>query len=158
MSKLQQIVAYYCLKYPYKDELSKARLTKLVYLADWFSALLDGAQLTRINWVFNHYGPYVDDVIDSVKSSPLFSVVSSRTIYGSQKYLISCNASFDEITLSKREREILDAVINKTQSLYFNDFVDYVYSTYPVKTNERYSEFDLVRLAKKYKEEQATVR
>jgi hypothetical protein len=37
--------------------------------------------------------------------------------------------------------------------MYFNDFVDYVYSTFPVKTNERYSTFDLVSLAEKYKSE-----
>lgn len=39
--------------------------------------------------------------------------------------------------------------------MYFNEFVDYVYSTYPVKTKERYSMFNLVRLAEKYNKENA---
>ena len=31
---LRDIVAYVCKNYPYKDELSNARVTKMVYLAD----------------------------------------------------------------------------------------------------------------------------
>lgn len=150
MNKLQQIVAYFCINYPHKEELSKARLTKLVYLSDWFSALLDKKQLTEIEWVFNHYGPYVDDVVESVRSSQGFTVSDSRTMYGSHKYLISCSLENDVLTLSDREKAILDTVIEKTKSLYFNSFIDYVYSTYPVKTKERYSSLDLVKLADKY--------
>lgn len=72
MNKLQKIIAYFCIRYPYKGELSKARLTKLVYLADWFSALIDDHQLTDIDWLFNHYGPYVDDVFEVASRSPDF--------------------------------------------------------------------------------------
>jgi hypothetical protein len=35
--------------------------------------------------------------------------------------------------------------------MYFNDFIDYVYSTFPVSSNERYSSLDLVGLASKYR-------
>ncbi|MEZ5578109.1 MAG: hypothetical protein R3F40_00950 [Candidatus Competibacteraceae bacterium] len=31
----------------------------MIYLADWFSSLADGKKLTDIEWLFNHYGPYV---------------------------------------------------------------------------------------------------
>jgi len=34
MKKLANIIAYLSSNYPHKNELSKARLTKLVYLAD----------------------------------------------------------------------------------------------------------------------------
>ncbi|KHD07581.1 hypothetical protein PN36_31940 [Candidatus Thiomargarita nelsonii] len=151
MNKLQNIIAYFCVNYPHKGELSKARLTKLVYLTDWFSALVDDKKLTNINWVFNHYGPYVDDVVNSATKSEGFILSKEQTIYGSDKYLIGFNGLFDKESLSIREREILDAVINKTKSLYFNDFIDYVYSTYPVTSKNRYSELDLVSLAKEYK-------
>ncbi|MDX7827491.1 Panacea domain-containing protein [Aeromonas caviae] len=150
MNKLQKIIAYFCVKYPHKGELSKARLTKLVYLADWFSALIDDRQLTDIDWLFNHYGPYVDDVVEVASRSPYFSIVSEQTMYGSDKYLISFNGYFDENSLPYRERQILDFVINKTKHLYFNDFIDYVYSTYPVESRNRYSRLDLVSLAREY--------
>ncbi|WP_342058135.1 Panacea domain-containing protein [Aeromonas sp. OTU364] len=153
MKKLQQIIAFLCCKYPHKSEITKARLTKMVYLADWFSALLDGKQLTNIKWVFNHYGPYVDDVIDAAHSAIGFNIEHQNTTFGTSKYVISYNGNIEHIDLTTREKDILSAVINKTQSMYFNEFVDYVYSTYPVKTKERYSTFDLVSLAQKYKSE-----
>ncbi|MFC0274215.1 Panacea domain-containing protein [Metabacillus herbersteinensis] len=39
----------------------------MVYLADWYSALKNGKQLTNIEWYFDHYGPYVVDVYNAVK-------------------------------------------------------------------------------------------
>ncbi len=155
MTKLQSVIAYFCKNYPHKGELSKARLTKLVYLTDWFSALVDGKKITNINWIFNHYGPYVDDVVSSATKSEGFTLSKEQTIYGSDKYLINFSGHLDEEELTAREREILDAVIDKTKSLYFNDFIDYVYSTYPVRSKNRYSELDLVGLAEDYKSEQA---
>lgn len=150
MNKLQNIIAYFCIYYPHKGELSKARLTKLVYLADWFSALIDDRQITNIDWLFNHYGPYVDDVVFSASRSPYFSIASEQTMYGSDKHLIGFNGIFDENSLSVREKQILDFVIEKTKHLYFNDFIDYVYSTYPVESRNRYSKLDLVSLAREY--------
>lgn len=152
MNKLQQVIAYLCANYPHKSELSKARLTKLVYLADWFAALLDGNQLTDINWVFNHYGPYVNDVVEAANSSSSFTINDDVTIYGSRKNVISFNGKPSDIHLSSRECVILDAAIQKTQNLCFNDFIDYIYSTYPVKRRERYSQLNLVSLAHQFKE------
>ncbi len=158
MNKLRSIMAYFCVNYPHKSDLSKARLTKLVYLADWFSALLDGHQMTNIeDWVFNHYGPYVDDVSDIASRDDDFSIVSEKTIYSGDKYVISYQG--DEIgdELSNREKAILDAITSKTKAMYFNDFISYVYSTYPVSSNERYATLDLVALANQYNRQHGLV-
>ena len=153
MNKIQNILAYLCMHYPHKGELSKARLTKLVYLADWFSSLADSKQLTGIKWLFNHYGPYVDDITTNVAFHGSFKMTAEQTVYGTPKYLIQYFGDGSDISLSKRERQILDLVIDKTKSLYFNDFIDYVYSTYPVQSNNRYSYLDLVKLADEYRNE-----
>lgn len=155
MNELSNIVAYLCHAYPHKHELSKARLTKLVYLADWYSALVDDHQITNIRWHFNHYGPYVDDVTNSIIGNPDFAILNEQTMYGSTKHLITHIGNLNVNVLSERTRQILDAVINNTKQLYFNDFIDYVYSTYPVASRERYSEFDLVTLAREFKHKQA---
>ncbi|KAB0549783.1 DUF4065 domain-containing protein [Pseudomonas argentinensis] len=151
MDRLQNIVAYLCNNYPYPGELSKARLTKLVYLADWISALSDNQQLTDIRWIFNHYGPYVEDIISSTRSSPLFRVENSVNDYGASKQLIKYIGSPWDISVTHRDSEIMDFVIKKTKTLYFNDFIDYVYSTYPITSSERYSELNLVELARRYR-------
>ncbi|WP_429126262.1 Panacea domain-containing protein [Aeromonas veronii] len=155
MNKLRSIMAYIAKAYPHKNELSKARLTKLIYLSDWFSSLLDGKQMTDIRWVFNHYGPYVDDVSNIAAFDSEFSIKPEKTVYGSDKYVISyCGSGVDNV-LSEREKAIIDAVIDKTKSMYFNDFINYVYSTYPVSSSERYAEMNLEALARKYKAERA---
>lgn len=151
MNKLQQIIAFLCIKYPRKQELSNARLTKLVYLSDWVSSVLTGEPMTQINWVFNHYGPYVDDVIISARSHSFFTISKDTNVYGAQKVLISYEGPHDEIRLLPAEKNILIAVIEKTSGMYFNEFVEYVYSTYPVKANERYSELNMSKLAREYK-------
>lgn len=106
MNKIDNIVAYLCSMYPYSDELSKTRMTKLVYLADWFSSLADGKQLTNIQWIFNHYGPYVDDVIESISKNQYFEIEHSSNLYGSMKRKISYNGSKNDIDLSDREKQI----------------------------------------------------
>ncbi|WP_071998250.1 MULTISPECIES: Panacea domain-containing protein [unclassified Serratia (in: enterobacteria)] len=151
MDKLHSIIAYLCVNYPYKEDLSKARLTKLVYLADWFSALADNKQLTNINWLFNHYGPYVDDVIDSIKFNPKFNIDRTSTMYGTEKSIIGYDGDFLDSNLTPRDKQILQLVITKTSTMYFNDFINYVYSTHPVQTSNRYSNLDLVSLAHDYK-------
>ncbi|WP_322804468.1 Panacea domain-containing protein [Vibrio alfacsensis] len=151
MNQIQQIVAYFCIHYPYATELSNARMTKLVYLADWFSALADNTTLTEINWVFNHYGPYVDDVINNVSLNPHFSIIRTQTNFGSPKSVVSYFGQDITEHLPVRTRQILDLVINKTQDLYFNDFINYVYSTYPVRAQDRYANLNLVALAQEYR-------
>lgn len=151
MNKIQLIAAYFCLNYPSFSELSNARITKLVYLSDWYSALADNETLTDINWLFNHYGPYVDDVISNVSFNPYFNVTQMQTSFGSQKSVVSYLGRDVTPLLTTRTRQILDLVITKTKNLYFNDFIDYVYSTYPVRAQNRYATLDLIALAQEYK-------
>lgn len=154
MTKLQEIAAYLCVNYPYKHELSKARLTKLIYLADWFNAVRAGSQMTDIEWLFNHYGPYVDDVTEELRKDKNFLIKRELNSYGSEKVVIRYeNDRFRSSQLSSKEKNLLDAIIEKTKTMYFNDFVEYVYSTYPVRSKEKYSTLDLVKLAKRMNSE-----
>lgn len=151
MNRLENIIAYLCKHYPHKNELSKARLTKLVYLGDWFSSLSQDKQMTDIKWLFNHYGPYVDDITTIARNSENFEIFETRTNLGGNKYLISLSNENVQIDLSYQEKEILNFVITKTQEMYFDEFIDYVYSTYPVKSEQRYNTLNLVDLATEYK-------
>lgn len=151
MNKLRAIMAYFCANYPHKSELSKARLTKLVYLADWYSALMQNHKMTDIDWVFNHYGPYVDNITDLANLDGEFSITPQKTTYGGDKYVISYNGENVDGAFDKDELNILNAIINKTKSMYFNEFINFVYSTYPISSNERYSRLNLEQLAEQYR-------
>lgn len=61
-----------------------------------------------------------------------------------------------EINLKLQEKELIDAVINKTKGMYYNEFIDYVYSTYPVQVSNRYSKLNLIQLAQEYNRKNPT--
>jgi hypothetical protein len=151
MSTISDIAAYFCENYPHKSELSKARLTKLVYLADWEAAKRLGKQLTDIKWYFHNFGPYVDDVIDEVSKDRRFEVIDSTNFYGDNKKTIGLSQSAKHnIELPDHYTEILDKVISDTRAMYWNEFINHVYSTEPVANTVRYSNLDLVEVAKSY--------
>ncbi len=150
MSSLRDVVAYICKHYPHQDQLSNARVTKMVYLADWRSAITRSEQITGIRWTFNHYGPFVYDVIDMAKEDPDFEVISTQNMYGSSKDLIRIRSDVEYPSLEEADKDILDFVIDKSADKNYSEFMRLVYSTYPVATQERYSELDLVEQAEEY--------
>jgi len=151
MAKLLDIVGYICENYPYKDELSKARLTKLVYLSDWKSAIEHGKQISDIKWIFNHHGPYVDDVYNEAYNSHLFKIIRQLNIYGKEKVVI--NLSHKECWSSLTDNDIfcIEHVIKQTKPMLWGDFINLVYSTYPVVISDKYSKLNLVNIARAYK-------
>ncbi len=156
MAKLRDIIAYLCDRYPHPKELSNARLTKMVYLADWKSALERGEQLTDLSWEFSHYGPYVPDVIRLARSEEDFEVKQDETIYGDQKELVHHETESGMAgaypSLEPEDKDLLDFVIRSVEDKSFTEFVKLVYSTYPIVTQDRYSRLNLVNLAREYKE------
>lgn len=153
-TNLEKVMAYICSKYPYEDELADARLTKMVFLTDWFHSVLTGTQITDIKWLFNHYGPYVTDVLNTAKTSNAFQLKEKQTYYGSNKTVINYIGN-ESIELDNVTKKIIDRIIEKTKSMYFNDFIQYVYSTYPVKSNDKYAILDLPKIAESYRNSRA---
>ncbi|WP_170831359.1 Panacea domain-containing protein [Jannaschia faecimaris] len=140
MSKLADVVAYIADRYPHKSELSKARVTKLVYLSDWKSVQAGKGQLTEIKWYFHNFGPYVDDVIDAARRDPRLKVVSTRNAYGDMKEELQYSGTGENGSrLTSREKEILNAVIEDTRGLYWKGFIKHVYDTPPIKKSQRYT-------------------
>lgn len=151
METLKDILAYFCLNYPYPNELSKARLVKMLYLADWKNSIEHQNQLTNTNWIFNQYGPYVNDIIETIKYDNRFEIIDKTNSYGSPKQLIKVSNNYKILNLNEEKKRILDFVINATSVLNYSDFIDLVYSTYPIKVSSKMSELNLVQLATDYK-------
>lgn len=148
MSTISDVAAYFCENYPHKSELSKTRLTKLVYLADWEAAKKLGRQITDIRWYFHNFGPYVDDVVDAIRSDERFKILSSRNHYGDEKLEIRLKeAELLSSELTQEEVSVLDSVIEKTSPMYWNAFIKHVYSTEPIEQSDRYRHLDLVAFA-----------
>ena len=144
---------YFLKNYPHKSELSASRLTKMVYLSDWKSAIENEKQLTDALWHFHHYGPYIDDFLKLAFDDKDIEVEETINMFGNKKQLIKLKESFqEEINLPDETKKILDFVISSTKQKNYEDFIKLVYSTYPVISSNRYSDFNLVEMAKNYKE------
>ena len=153
MAALKDVIVYFCKMSKNTEGLSKARLAKLIYLADWKSCILHGRQITSLAWKFNHYGPYVNDIKELVMSSEeTFNINSSFTMFGAPKEVISLKNQSLGFDLTSDEKSILENVLRATEGKNFDQFIKLVYSTYPIVTQERHSHLDLPRLAKEYKE------
>lgn len=148
--KLHDLMASLYLKISHKSDLSKARFTKLVYLSDWKMSQRYGRTISNIKWLFNHYGPYVDDVVKLARDSTDFNLITTRNAYGSVKEKIEFTGiGFTNGVLDSQELEVIDEVVRETDPLYFNDFINLVYDTYPVRESSKYSILDLPKLAQK---------
>jgi hypothetical protein len=153
VAELRDVMVYLCQNYPHTDELSNARLTKMIYLADWRSAIQRREQVTDITWFFNHYGPFVRAVLETAESDRSFTVRVATNAYGSEKSVISVSSSAEAPSVSPEDREVLDHVIRQTEALYWADFLKLVYSTYPILSQPRYTYLDLIDLAHRYAED-----
>jgi len=155
-NKLSDAVAYICSQYSEANlgDLSNARLTKLIYLADWTLATETGHQLTDIKWKFNHYGPWVPDVMESIAQDERFSTEMVVNYYGARKMQITLRPEWREklslaapTSLTAIELNGLDSTIKETENLYFGQFIDFVYDTFPVQHGTRHQTLNLELLA-----------
>ena len=153
MSKIAQIAAYLLMGYPAtrRNDLSNARVTKMAYLADWKATLVCGKPISEISWFFDNYGPFVWDVVDSINENPsVFEVEDTENLYGSTKRLIRLKKNIDVPLLTNEDRKTLDHVIGRTSEKSWKEFIELVYSTYPVSSSNRYSYLDLGEKAIEY--------
>ncbi len=153
MATVRDALAYVLKHYPHnaRHELSNARVTKMLYLADWHQILNHRRQVTEIDWYFDNYGPYVNDVRVAAEGNPdIFTVHETRNIFGSPKILLALHKHDVEPNLSDQEKASLDHVIEQTKSMSWDSFIKLVYSTYPITSSDRYSHLDLAQKANEY--------
>lgn len=149
---VKQVLKYILLNYPYKDDLSASRLTKMIYLTDWKCALEYEQQFTNKVWHFNHYGPYIDDFVNLARGDDDIKITNTSNIYGGHKQLFELKGEFNEpILLSPKLKDLVDFVIMATKDKNYEEFIKLVYSTYPVISSNKYSNLDLVNKAIEYK-------
>ncbi len=154
MAELKDVIAYLIKSYPeqIRHELSNARLTKMVYLADWHRALNADKQITNIEWYFDNYGPFVHDIErEAAFRRDIFSINLGSNMLGQPKKSIVLKNTSYEPDISDEEKGSLDHIIEATKKLYWDDFIKLVYATHPIASSERYSFLDLIEKAQEYK-------
>lgn len=161
MNKIESIIRYFCKHCPHQRDLTGDRLKKMVYLADWRSAITEGEKVTGIDWEVDDYGPHSDDIIDQIFRSSqlrvtekpnLNEIYQHRDRFGVHSKVIVLEEGSKVGDLEQGEQEKLDHVIDKTRNLNRLNFDELVHSTYPVLGSLQHDEFNLVALAAEYNE------
>lgn len=151
-ASILDLSVYIFRNYPNPLQLSKPRLVKIIYLIDWKHSLDFGEQATDIKWFYNHYGPYVDDVIDEIKAAKDdFEVTTYLNPFGGGNSDRIKLISQRMVDLSPSVKSTSDIIIAKTNEFEWTTFISIVYSTHPVKTSSKYTHLNLIEDAKKYK-------
>ena len=157
MATLKDLVAFVISEYPKPDELTRARLTKLLYLADVEWAWRRGEQLTDIQWFWDDYGPFVPDAGGSVKTleeEEKVKVLADTTPFGKPKHWYEWIAPKppEDLHLPEEVRDMLKKLISQTWHLSFGLFLQQVYGTAPMKSSEQYQPLDVSGVMKKQRE------
>ncbi len=151
MAQIKDILAFLLHEYPHETHLSNARVTKMIYLADWHQAIQHRVQVSPIRWYFDNYGPFVWDTLEVARQHPdLFALEDTRNDVGSRKIQLSLKDRNYVPVLTAQERMSLRHVIAKTSNLNWSDFIRLVYSTYPIISGDRYTYLNLSQYAEEY--------
>lgn len=143
-------IIYYILQKHW--ELPNARITKLVFLSDWKSCLDYGNQITNINWYFDNYWPFVRDIENEISLNPdIFDISYEQNWFWSIKKIFSIKWSY-KAKIDENLKSVIDFVLNLTKDLDFNEFIKFVYSTYPIYKSRKFTFLNLKELAEEYKQ------
>lgn len=131
MAQLRDVVAYLCKRYPHKQELSKARLSKMIYLGEFRSATTKGRRLTDQTWTFSHLGPYLGEMDEFPFPDESFRVTKGTSIYGDPMEVVTVLEDVEFPSLTEEDRRILDLVVKESAAKEWEDLCSLVCSTIP---------------------------
>ncbi len=149
MNKIQQITGYY-LEKSNNRSISKMRLTKIIYLCDWFFSLVHHKKMTNLEWEY-HYCIDTSSLDHQIRYCHPFSITMSKGLVEREEYNLLFPLKESEFNLlNENEKKVIDYVIEKTEYLFYNDLINFVYSTYPLQEDTIYRKIDLLGSAARF--------
>ena len=124
MADLKDVIACIYNNYPEKHKLSNDRLEKMLYLADWRSAITNKRQITNIVWRFGKNGPEFEEDKEQVR------VPNEGKPY-----------SLEDLTyfsVTSEDKAVIEHVIKITYQKGWDELTSLVYSTFPILNQPRF--------------------
>lgn len=144
MAETNQALAYIASVADRRVPLTVLRITTLLYMSDWRSALQLKRQITDVNWV----QPFV------IKMSEVFHRLHAEmgvTIKDDQIFGAPVTGS---PPLSDAARGCIDFVLLSESRMGWTEFFRLAYSTYPMFSQPAQATLNLIELAEKYERSQ----
>jgi hypothetical protein len=148
MTETAETLAYIVSKATGNVPLTLLRVTTLLYLTDWRSALTLNRQITTIGWI----QPFVVKLPEVGKLLTEMGVsVSDQLVTGVPEPYLSAKLSHDA-------QGCIDFVLNVEMQKGWTEVFRLAYSTYPMFSQPAHAPLDLVALAQMYVQQRHNVR
>lgn len=130
--KLNSIIYYLVKSLP--NRLNRTKLVKLVFLIDKLAKEKNGKTITGLEYIFLLYGPFADEIVDSVELMDDHEIKETKNRDGSFSYSIANNPRFEPLEfLDNKEKDILFEIIEEYGYKSLREILDYVYGLEEIK-------------------------
>lgn len=138
-TKLNDMIAYIVSNFSGRA-LTRTKLVKLLYLADRESYIDRGRQISNVKYIKYHYGPYSEDIVDTVDEMDGKEIkeLSGRSRNGTY-YRYEPKSDYDGSALTREERAILNAVLQNYEDTQTKQLVEEVYELDDLDSIEKYT-------------------
>jgi hypothetical protein len=143
MAETNQALAYIALNASRAVPLTWLRITTLLYLSDWRSAIIFKKQISDVNWV----QPFVEKVPDIAHR-----ITQPHSGFVVEEPGVIRFAGPPRITLSPDAAECIDFVLHGELQKGWLEFFRIAYSTFPMFSQPARAALDLVDLARRYEQ------
>lgn len=139
-SKLDAILYQIIKSLPHR--LNRTKIVKLCFIIDLVNKEIHGKTITGINYKYLLYGPYSDEIINSIRVMDGFEIIERENGDGSYSYFQGNKPLFDPSDiLNEKELEITNKVIEKFGPQSLKSILDYVYN---LDTMKKHNQLEIV--------------
>lgn len=147
-NKISQVLIYVLSHY--KDNpISLPRLIRLVFLADWYAAIVKNETILSTQWYRRNFGPYSDIILEKLIE---LNVTIKKGNTESDGMTITVSIHDDQLDypqLDNDDMSILDLAMKHVYELDFSSLDQYIENLFPIKNTAINAEIEIQKLAQK---------
>lgn len=134
-------------------KITKTQLVKLAYLADLESTKFTNSQVSDIQWLRYHYGPYdkhLDERLGFLQQNGFIEIKQQNKVSDPDKtyFIFNYTGKSVDPNLEPVKKDIVDTIIKQFGSFTLNSLLKYVYDTEPMKGAKKDEPLDLKKIVK----------
>lgn len=145
--KIDSVLTFIILNYS-KSSISVFRLIRIVFLAEWYSAIIQKETLSSSVWYRRNFGPDSDDVTKSLLNlKDIYLEQNNDDIDGISISVFRTDNLYN-CNLSALERSIVNLAMKHAKEFDFIELDNYIENLFPMKNTAINAEINLKDLAK----------
>jgi len=153
MKNLLDTILYIFEEYRKKDELSTARLVLLVFLIDWKFAIENERQFTETKWTYEQFGPFSKDILILIKNKKdIFKIDIIKKSDGMTTERLTLKSNSVIEIKNFEAKSAADFILENTYSMTWSEFIQLVFSSYPIISNSKNTQLDLSKDSLRFKQ------